>query len=575
MNLCHWVRSLLFIVLVLGTACAPQAPARPDPATSTQATAAPAAQPTAATQPTEGSKPSAPPAAPATVPPAAPAGGGTLNIAYSANDPTTMDPHIANEAQANMIALAVYESLVAYKPGTSEIGPKLATEWKISEDGETYTFKLRPNVKFTDGSPLTAEAVKFSFDRLHGMGKGPAFVLQGVYDRVDVVDPLTVNVVLKTPVGHFLSMLPKVFIVNPAFVQANTTAEDKWAEKYLYDHVNGTGPFDIERWDHNSQVIFVKKTDYWGAPDRPKVDRVVLRIVPDTSTRQLQLEKGEIDLWGQGIPIDSVPRLKSNQGIAVSEDDAITALYVQVSQVKPPLDNPKVRQAVALAFDYQGFIDGVYQGTAVQAQGIMARGIPYHDSTLPMLQKDIPRAKQLLAEAGYPNGGFELEYVAIPADPPERGAGLILQDGLKELNINLKVVEQTWPTMVGRMQTDDKSQLMHLYGYYRFPPYADPDAYFFGPFHTSQQIKGYNGTFYGNEETDTLMDKGRTTTDPKERERIYKQLQKRLMDDVAVIAVANPKAIVAHRTWVKGYQYTPPWHQTLNMDEVSLEGKSQ
>jgi peptide/nickel transport system substrate-binding protein len=172
-----------------------------------------------------------------------------------------------------------------------------------------------------------------------------------------------------------------------------------------------------------------------------------------------------------------------------------------------------------------------------------------------------------------PSGGFELEYVAVQGDPPERGAGLVLQEGLKELGITLKVVEQTWPTMVGRMQTTDKSQLMHLYGYYRFPPYADPDAYFYGPWHTSQQIKGYNGTFYGNAETDGLMEKGRTTTEPEEREKIYKQLQWRLFDDTAALFLANPTAIVAHRSWVKGYKYTPAWNQTLNLDEIALEGK--
>jgi peptide/nickel transport system substrate-binding protein len=125
--------------------------------------------------------------------------------------------------------------------------------------------------------------------------------------------------------------------------------------------------------------------------------------------------------------------------------------------------------------------------------------------------------------------------------------------------------------MVGRMQTNDRTQNMDLYGYYRFPSYADPDAYFFGPFHTSQQIKGYNGTFYGNAETDALIDKGRTSTDPTQREQIYKQLQKRLLDDTAALFVANPTSVVAYRTSVKGYAYQPAWHQTINLDEIAVD----
>ncbi len=569
-------RALRFVVILcafltaLAAGCSSQ-PAAPDTSKAQPPAAAQPAQQAAATQPAQAAAPQ--PAAATKAPEAANAsasGGKTFTFSFTANDPTTMDPAIANESQANQIVLATYEPLVAYKPGTTDIVPKLATEWKISDDGKTYTFKLRPGVKFSSGEPLNAQAVKFSFDRLNSIGKGPAFVLAGIYDRLDVVDDMTVNVVLKTPVGHFLSMLPKVFIVNPKFVQDHATPDDKWAEKYLYDHVNGTGPFDIEKWDHNQQVVFVKKKDYWDTANAAKVDRAVFRVIPDQSTARLLLEKGDLDFWGSGIPLDAVAQLKTNPNVKVSEDPAITALYIQVSQVKPPLDNPKVREAISYAFDYKGFIDGVYLGHAEQSQGVMAKSAPFHDNNLPVRQKDLAKAKQLLAEAGYPNGGFDLEYVAVQGDPPEKGAGLVLQEGLKELGINLKVVEQTWPTMVGRMQTNDKNQLMHLYGYYRFPPYADADAYFFGPFHTSQQIKGYNGTFYGNAETDALMDKGRTTTDPAEREKIYKQLQQRLLDDTAALFIANPTSIVAFRNNVNGYKYTPGWNQTLNLADISV-----
>jgi peptide/nickel transport system substrate-binding protein len=563
--------------LTLSAACAPTAPASaPTSAPAKPADAKPAeAKPTEAARPAEAAKPAEakpaaeakPTAAPAA--PAKPAGGEkTLTIQFTTSNPQTIDPHIANESQSNIVALSLYESLVAYKYGTSEIEPRLATEWKISDDGKTYTFKLRPNVKFTDGTPFDAEAVKLSFDRLAGMGKGPAFVLAGIFDRVDVVDPMTVNVVLKTAVGHFLTMLPKAFIVNPKFVQANTGADDKWAEKAFAEKANGTGPFDLEKWEQNQQLVFVKKKEYWGLPERPKVDRVVFRIIPEQATAQLMLERGELDLWGSGISVDALPRLKTNQQIVISEDPTLVALYIQVSQVKPPLDNPKVRQAIALAFDYQGFIEGVYQGHATQAQGVVAKGAPFHDTSLPQPTKDIAKAKQLLAESGVNVSGLELEYIAVSGDPPEKGAGLILQEGLKELGIGLKVAELQWPAMVARMQTEDRAQNMHLYGYYRFPPYADPDAYFFGPFHTSQQIKGFNGTFYGTPETDGLMEKARTSTDPKEREQIYKTLQKRLVDDVAVLALANPTSITAYRSTLKNYKYTPPWHQTVYLDQL-------
>jgi peptide/nickel transport system substrate-binding protein len=550
--------------LTLSAACAPSAPAPTSaPAKPAESKPAEAAKPAEA-KPAAEAKPTAAPAAAAK-----PAGAEkTITVQFTTSNPQTLDPHIANESQSNLIALSLYESLVAYKYGTTDIEPRLATEWKLSDDGKTYTFKLRPNVKFTDGTPFDAEAVKVSFERLAGMGKGPAFVLAGIFDRLDVVDPMTVNVVLKTPVGHFLSMLPKAFIVNPKLVKEGGTADDKWAEKVFAEKASGTGPFDLEKWEQNQQVVFVKKKEYWGLPDRPKVDRVVFRIIPEQATAQLMLERGELDLWGSGISVDALPRLKTNQQVVISEDPTLVALYIQVSQVKPPLDNLKVRQAIALAFDYQGFIEGVYQGHATQAQGVVSKGTPFHDTSLPLPTKDIAKAKQLLAESGVNVSGLELEYVAVSGDPPEKGAGLILQEGLKELGIGLKLAELQWPAMVSRMQTEDRAQNMHLYGYYRFPPYADPDAFFFGPFHTTQQIKGFNGTFYGNAETDGLMDRARTATDPKEREQLYQTLQKRLMDDVAVLALANPTSITAYRSTLKNYKYTPPWHQTVYLDQL-------
>ena len=211
--------------LALSAACSPSPPAAPAAPAKPAAASKPAA-PAATTAPAADAKPTAA-AAPASKPAA---GEKTLTVRFTTSNPRMIDPHIANESQSNLIALALYESLVAYKYGTSEIEPRLATEWKLSDDGKTYTFKLRPNVTFTDGTPFNADAVKVSFERLAGMGKGPAFVLAGIFDRVDIVDPMTVNVVLKSPVGHFLSMLPKAFIVSPKMVKDGTTADDKWAE---------------------------------------------------------------------------------------------------------------------------------------------------------------------------------------------------------------------------------------------------------------------------------------------------------------------------------------------------------
>jgi len=491
--------------------------------------------------------------------------GGTITIGKTAIDPDNPDPAAANETNSNEMVQAVYEALVAYTVGTTEIAPRLATAWTISPDGLTYAFKLRQGVKFHDGSDFNADAVKFSFDRMLAVGKGAVFVLTGIYDRCDVVDPYTVNIVLKNPAGAFLGSLPKVFLVSPSYVKAHVTADDANAEKWMRANYNGTGPFKVASYEPGKQIIFEKNPGYWGLPERPRVDRVIIKAIPEQSSQRLQLEKGDIDAYMP--PPDDVAALKKNPKVQVIVADSLQQLYVQISQIAPPFDNLKVRQAISLAFDYDQMISGVFNGLAVQAIGPLARNIPGFDSSLPAPKQDLAKAKQLLVEAGYKGG--EIEYVFVQGDAPEKGAGLILQDALKPFGITLKVTELPWPQVVQRLQ--DKSKLMQLYGYYKFPPYPDPDAYLFSMYHTSNQIKGYNGNFYGTPETDKLMEQARIEVDPAKRTAMYKQLQERITNDVAAIFVANPKAVVAVSARTQNYLYQPTWHGTYNLDTIAVK----
>jgi ABC-type transport system substrate-binding protein len=230
-----------------------------------------------------------------------------------------------------------------------------------------------------------------------------------------------------------------------------------------------------------------------------------------------------------------------------------------------------VRKAVAAAFDYQAMIDGVWLGHAVQAQGPYSRRMNFHDDSLLMDKLDIEQAKALLAEAGHPNGGIDLELLVVQGEQYELGSAQILHQGLAELGVNLKVSEVTWANMVGRMQSRENPA--HMYGYYAFPAYPDPDASLWSMFHTSQQVNGYNASFYGDKDTDALLETGRFSADPAQREEAYKKLQQRLVEDQPAIWLGNPSSIFVHRSWVKNYKYEPTWNQQIRADRIVLEGK--
>jgi peptide/nickel transport system substrate-binding protein len=477
---------------------------------------------------------------------------------------------VCNDSGCHTVVRPLYEPLVGYKYGETEIEGVLAESWEVSEDGKNWTFKLKDQVVFSDGSPVTAEDVAYSFDRLNGIGKGPAWVLAGAYAGSEVADDKTVTIMLTESVGPFLFMLPRAFIVNKEVVEEHATDDDAWAEEWLYDHDAGSGAFILENWEHGVETSVVKNPNYWD-PEWPKIDRFIERQIPEPSTHRLLLEQGDVDMV-MFPSVDDLSAYEENPDIVVSEDDSLTELYIMMSMVAEPLDDVRIRKAIALAFDYQAMIDGVWNGHAVQAQGPYSRRMNFHDDTLPMYERNLEEAAALLEEAGYPGGeGLELELLIVQGEQYEMGSAQILQEGLAQIGVDLNIVEVTWAAMVGRMQ--DPENPGQMFGYYAFPAYPDPDSSLFSMFHTSQQVNGYNCGFYGDEETDALLEQGRFSSDQSEREAAYKALQKRLFDDHAAVWLGNPNSLFAHRTWLKNYIYEPTWNQQVRADRLVLEDK--
>lgn len=551
---------VVIMMLVAVAGCAQETPT-PEPTTAPEPTDAPVP----AEEPTE---------EPAEEPVEEPATGEipsskTAIVAWVATDPPSLDPHVCNDSGCHTLTRTMYQALVAYEYGGTEIEGILAETWEVSDNGTTWTFSLRDDVTFSDGSAVTAEDVAYSFDRLSGIGKGPAWVMAGAYAGSEVVDEKTVIIKLTKSVGPFLFMLPRAFIVNKKVVEENATTDDPWGAEWLYDHDAGSGAFILEAWEHGVETSVIRNPNYWD-PEWPKIDRFIQRQVPEPSTHRLLIEQGDIDMV-MFPSVDDLEAYETNPDTVISEDDSLTELYIMMSMVAPPLDDVRIRKAIALAFDYQSMIDGVWLGHAVQAQGPYSRRMNFHNSDLPMYSRDLEQAAALVAEAGYGEGELELEFLIVQGEQYEMGSAQILQEGLTQIGVDLKIVEVTWAAMVGRMQ--DKENPGQMFGYYAFPAYPDPDASLYSMFHTSQQVAGYNCGFYGDDETDALLEKGRFSSDQTEREAAYKAMQQRLFDDHAAVFLGNPNSIFVHRTWLKNYQYEATWNQQVRADRLILEGK--
>ncbi len=555
--------SLLVILTLLLAACGPtEAP----PATK-------ASEPTAA--PAEATKAPEPTAAPAeatkapepTEPPAKSELANSLVIGVN-GAPWTLDPVFSNDSWIDRHLVNAYDPLVNYKPGTNELIPWLAKEWEVSDDGLTYTFKLREGVKFHDGTDLTASDVKYTFDRILAINQGIAFELS-LFDSAEVVDDYTVVLHMKAASGAFTKTLPKFYVVSEDSVKANEQNGD-WGQGYLSDHDLGSGPYMLAKLEPEQEYVWGKFDGYWQDWPAGQVDTITWKIVKEAASQRLLLEKGDIDI-AMEPSVDDLPALQMNPDIQILEDPSAVEMYFHLRVTHPPLDDVRVRKALAIGYDYDTHIQSVLGGYGVQARGPLPRIYPENDETIEMPTYDPDAAKALLAEAGYPNG-FTMKVAYDPGSEPEKLRGFELwQVCLTKLGITVVPLAMDWPTM--NSAENDETSEPDAYVEFMWPSALDPDESLRAVYHSSMLGNGSNASWYSNPEVDKLMDQALGMSDPVERTKMYKQIQQIINDDQPSIFVSNPDYFIAARTWVKGYVYNPSHHQAVLLWGMSIEGK--
>ncbi len=491
----------------------------------------------------------------------------STELVAASREPRTLDPHIGADAGSWRVVANVYEALVAFKRGTLDLEPALAEKWSVSPDGRTFTFTLRRNVKFHDGTEFDANAVKVNFSRLKTINQGPAYVLSE-YKETSVMDKYTVRIVLNRPVGTFLAMLPRVLIASPKAIRDNDKGDN--AQGWLRDHAVGTGPYRFVSWTPGQDWVIEKFDGYWQGWPQRHITKVTLKFISDIATQRLMLERGDLDIAAL-YSVDDLPALRANTSLQVFETDSIIQLYLPMVTHRKPLSDVRVRRAVAQTFDYQTHARASMAGLAKPAVGFVPPQIPYHNKNAPMFRYDIDAAKRLLAEAGFPSGGFTLSYHYVQGLEEERRAGELLQQGLAQLGIRLDIRPLAWPTVLGEIQDPDR--VPDLYAFYIYPAYADPDAYLYQQFHSSQQRTSYNGMYYKNGEVDRLLDDAVTTLDGAKRTAMYSRLEQVLFDDAVAIPVSIPRYVLPMRAWVRNFKYTPTWNETYLYYGMYLLGK--
>jgi peptide/nickel transport system substrate-binding protein len=478
--------------------------------------------------------------------------------------PENLDPANATNSTVNQLVIGVYDTLVQFTAGEVAVTPRVATDWTISDDGLSYTFTLRDDVKFHDGTPMTAADVKFTLDRLQAAS---AAVLNdmGPYVGAEEIDDHTVTLTLSAPFGPFLSALSRIYIVNKALVEPHM-AEDN-ARGWLAVNSAGSGPYTVNSYAPTEAVSLTAFPDYWGGWEGNHVAEVLFRYVSEPSTQLAMLQRGEAHI-APDLTVDAKVGLMSEPGFVVDIGAAATPLYFQMNTASEgPMGNPEFRRMLAQTFDRQLHLDQVLLGFGTLPDGPLPPSWMGHQAGTE-LPFDLEAARALVDANGW--AGTTLLVRFLPAIEEEKLAVEQLQYNLSQLGITLEAEGMTWPAQAATVQ--DLATTSDINMIYNFPSFPDPHAILNTSFNSANT--GYNGGYnwaqYSNPEVDALLTAAASSADPAERAELYAQVQTLVGADFPVITVSLPGAVVAMSDKVTGYVYNVAHHQTFNIMDIGL-----
>ena len=514
---------------------------------------------------------------------------GTIGIASakgilvygSSGDASRLDPGDVTDGESIQRMDNIFEGLVEFEAGTTEIEPCLATSWEASTDGTEIVFKLREGVKFHDGTDFNADAVVFSFARqydpnhpYHQYGEWAywGYMFSDIEEMIKI-DDYTVKLVLKRPNASIMTSLAMftVNIVSPAN-----------AEKYKGDAFKypcGTGPFKFVEWVKDDHITLEVNDSYWR--ERSQLDKLIFKVIPDPSARLMALVVDEVQGIEYPNPADFA-RINANKDLVLMTQPGMNIGYMAMNTgygyidanengvrdpdepwVKTPgyfepLTKKKVRQAINMAIDKQSIVDNLYMGTAIKAKNGMPPFMLGYNDEIKDYPYDPAKAKELLTEAGYPNG-FEVTLYVMPVsrpymfDPPKIGEAI--QSYLGAIGIRVKFYQVDWGTYL--QETEAGKHQMCLLGW--TGDNGDPDNFMnvlYGANACSIGTAG-NYAFFNDENVQILLSKALQTYDKEKRAEYYKKAQEVIHEDAGWVYLAHSVQSMVFRKNVHGFVLYP------------------
>jgi peptide/nickel transport system substrate-binding protein len=506
------------------------------PTTSSAPTTAPAAAKPTTTAPGAASTPAAA-AQPAA---GAASGGGNTLIVVSNSEPNPLEPSLNPGIDTSRYVNDVYDRLIDYDLTTEAdsppLKPSLATEWTASDDGLTYTFKLRPNVTFHDGTAWDADAAKFNIDRVtqpnfqyyFDKGAGASKSVWGRVSAANVVDPMTLQIQLSQAYASFTDGLALTYgsMASPAVIKAN--GNDNYPA-----HASGTGPFKFVQQDQGVKMVMAKNASYWGGA--PSLDQVIVRPMTEITAAVSALLAGEVQLIS-GVTPDLLDSLKSRSDLTVKLSNMPQTYGWNYNTKEAPFNDKRVRQALNYAVDRDTYANVIMKGLAKPATSVFGPGMAGYDPSFQMYSYDPDKAKSLLQEAGV-GSGLSFKIQTAKAQGMDQVA-LFVKDNLSKIGVNVDVELFDFPTILANA---NKSGTLPGVAAIGWSWIADP-AFNFDRFFTSSfgPPNGVNFGFYSNPAVDQAIADADKTLDRDQRLKKYQDLNRVVTEDAAWLFLYHP-----------------------------------
>jgi len=476
--------------------------------------------------------------------------------------PANIDPHQVLDVPAQNVAFNLYDNLYRYENNPPKLEAWLAESHTVSSDGLTWEFKLRPDSKFHDGSPVTAADVVFSFQRVLKIGKAPAAPFLPVLKQAGVtaVDPQTVRIRLEKPYGPFFATLPMVMILNEKLVRSHDKDGD-WGAAWLASNEAGSGSYRLmpETYVPLERVDMERNDAHFlGWAHNPKpIRRIEIRPTKETSTRVLALLNGSLDMTDTYLPVDQVENIQKSSVARVSRNQTMRIFLIRMNNSKPPFDNINLRKCFAHAFNYKGFIEEILKGNAQRDPTPLPNTIWGFPKDVAGYEYDLKKAKEFYQKAVAEGAPVKrpIEIHILQQLEQTTQAAQVFQADLATLGINVKIVGDTFPNLSTAAGKPDTTPDMWIHWVSTY--FVDPENWV-GQMYDSQ----FHGTWkasawYKNPKVDELLRNARSLIKQAERAPLYEEATRLIVADCPDIWVYNTIELAGVSNRVKGARYCP------------------